>query len=60
MMRMLTYFKGLMNGICIRTPASIYSQDNIPFDRFPKSIPLKRTHIIKADPEGAYTQHKLC
>ena len=55
MIRLLTYFKGLTNGIC-KTPASIYGQDNISFYRFPKSIPLKRTNIRKAEPEGAYTQ----
>jgi len=49
MIRLLTYFKGLTNSICIRTPASLYRQDNISFYRFSKSIPLERTNIRKAE-----------
>jgi len=49
MIRLLTYFKGLTNGICSRIPASLYGQDNISFYRFPKSIPLERTNIRKAE-----------
>ena len=49
MIRLLTYFKGLTNGICSRIPAFVYGQDNISFYRFPKSIPLERTNIRKAE-----------